>query len=393
MPTAGLAPLDETITIAELTRDPYPIYRRLRARSAGVAGQIRRPHLPHQGGRHQTCEGQCGAVQLERSNTPMKRAFLAHTLMRKDHDEHRSERMAMMPALMPKTIERLGAAYAKLAADYLDRLPRGEIVDLFPALAGPLAARILAHAMGVPDASDDDMQRWSQTLIDGAGNFGWTPGPFEASDIANAEMDKCIRANAERVRAEPDSSALSFMVNAKNPIAESQIIANIKIAIGGGINEPRDALLTVLYGLLTNPDQLDAVRAADKWRSAFEEGVRWVAPIQASSRLVMEDTEIRGCLIPKGDTVMTIQASANRDEDVFEDGENYNALREPNPHQAFGNGPHHCAGAHLSRRTVGAILLPMLFERFPNMTLPDPAGVRWHGFGFRGPLNLPVLLQ
>jgi cytochrome P450 family 104 len=135
------------------------------------------------------------------------------------------------------------------------------------------------------------------------------------------------------------------------------------------------------------------VRAGGKWRSAFEEGVRWVAPIQASSRLVMEDTEIRGCFIPKGDTVMTIQASANRDEDVFEDGENYNALREPNPHQAFGNGPHHCAGAQLSRRTVGAILLPMLFERFPNMTLPDPASVRWHGFGFRGPLNLPVLLR
>jgi cytochrome P450 len=116
-------------------------------------------------------------------------------------------------------------------------------------------------------------------------------------------------------------------------------------------------------------------------RSAFEEGVRWVAPIQASSRLVMEDTEIRGCFIPKGDTVMTIQASANRDEEVFEDGENYNGLREPNPHQAFGNGPHHCAGANLSRRTVGAVLLPMLFERFPHMTLPDPASVRWHGFG------------
>ena len=59
-------------------------------------------------------------------NTPMKRAFLAHTLMRKDHDEHRTERMAMMPALMPKTIESVWAPlYAKLAATYLDRLPRG----------------------------------------------------------------------------------------------------------------------------------------------------------------------------------------------------------------------------------------------------------------------------
>ena len=54
------------------------------------------------------------------------------------------------------------------------------------------------------------------------------------------------------------------------------------------------------------------------------------------------------------------------------DGENYHGLREPYPHQALGNSPHHCAGAHLSRRTVGVILLSMLFERFPNMTLPDP---------------------
>jgi cytochrome P450 len=302
--------------------------------------------------------------------------------------------MAMMPALMPKTIDADWAPlYTKLASDYLDRLPRGEIVDLFPALAGPLAARMLAHAMGVPDASDDDMQRWSQTLIDGAGNFGWHPGPFEASDRANVEMDACIRANIARVQAEPDSSALSFMCRARNQIPESQMISNVKIAIGGGINEPRDALLTIVFGLLTNPDQLTEVRAKALWRDAFEEGVRWVAPIQASSRLVMEDTEIGGCHIPKGDTVMTIQASANRDEDVFEDGENFNALRTDNPHQAFGNGPHHCAGASLSRRTVGDILLPMLFERFPNMSLPDPDSVRWHGFGFRGPLNLPVLLQ
>jgi cytochrome P450 len=394
MSTIALAPLDETITMDELTRDPYPIYRRLRreapvlrVKSVGRTFLTKWAHT-------KAVKDNAALFSSDDPNTPMKRAFLAHTLMRKDHDEHRAERMAMMPAVMPKTIEAVWAPlYAKIAKDYLDRLPRGEVVDLFPTLAGPLAARILAHAMGVPDASDADMQRWSQNLIDASGNFGWTPGPFEATDKANAEMNQCIHANAERVKAEPDSSALAFMVHAKNPIPESQMISNVKIAIGGGINEPRDALLTIVYGLLTNPDQLKAVKAQSKWRAAFEEGVRWVAPIQASSRLVMEDTEIGGCFIPKGDTVMTIQASANRDEEIFEDGENYNALRETNPHQAFGNGPHHCAGAHLSRRTVGDILLPMLFDRFPNMKLPDPSIVRWNGFGFRGPLNLPVLLQ
>ena len=231
----------------------------------------------------------------------MLRAFQAHTLMRKDHDEHWAERMAMMPALMPKTIESGWAPlYVKLAAAYLDRLPRGEVVDFFPALAGPLAARILAHTTGIPDASDEDLQRWSQRLIDGTGNFGLAPGPFAASDVANKEMDKCIRANIERVRAEPDTSSLSVMVNASNPIPESQIIANVKISIGGGINQPRDALLTILYGLLTHPDQLEAVRAGGKWRAAFEEGVRWVAPIQASSRLVMERHGDSRLLYPEG---------------------------------------------------------------------------------------------
>ena len=394
MSTITLAPLDDTISIADLTRDPYPIYRKLRretpvlrVRSLGRTFLTKAAHTKY-------VKDNAALFSSDDPNTPMRRAFLAHTLMRKDHDEHRSERMAMMPALMPKTIETEWAPlYRGLAADYLDRLPRGEIVDLFPTLAGPLAARMLAHAMGVPDASDADMQRWSQTLIDGAGNFGWTPGPFEATDTANAEMDRCIRANMERVRRVPDASALSFMIAARTPIPDSQMIANVKIAIGGGINEPRDALLTILYGLLANPEQLAEVRARNLWGQAFEEGVRWVAPIQASSRLVTQDVEVGGCLIPRGDTVMTIQASANRDEDLFEDGETFNALREHNPHQAFGSGPHHCAGAHLSRRTVGDILLPMLFERFPRMTLPDPGLVRWHGFGFRGPLNLPVLLQ
>ncbi len=126
---------------------------------------------------------------------------------------------------------------------------------------------------------------------------------------------------------------------------------------------------------------------------AFEEGVRWVAPIQASSRMVTEDTEIRGFTIPKGDTVMTIQASANRDEEIYEDGESYNVYREKKPHQAFGNGPHFCQGTHVARKALADIMLPKLFERFPNMELTDPSVVEWRGFGFRGPINLPVKLS
>lgn len=390
----AVAPVDETLTLAELTRDPYPVYRRMRAETPIVrvpaASRIFLTRARHT----KMVKDDPELFSSDDPVTPMRRAFQAHTLMRKDGEEHRRERMAMQPAFSPKVIRTDWAdLYRKIATDYLDRLPRGETIDLFSALCGPIAARILAHILGLDEVSDADMQRWSQVLIDGAGNFGFADEPFEKSDAANAEMDAVFDSLLERHRAEPNNSAFSVMLNAKNPIPKSQVYANIKIAIGGGINEPRDALATILFGLLTNPDQLEEVKRQEAWAEAFEEGVRWVAPIQASSRRATRDLEIDGIDIPEGVTLMTIQASANRDEDLYEDGENFNVFRAKAPHQAFGSGPHHCAGAHISRRTVGEILLPMLFERFPDMKLDRAEDVVWSGFGFRGPLNLPVRLS
>ena len=135
------------------------------------------------------------------------------------------------------------------------------------------------------------------------------------------------------------------------------------------------------------------MKQQDDWELAFEEGIRWVAPIQVSSRLVMEDTEIRGCHIPKGDTVMTIQASANRDEERYVDGESFQVYRDRQSHQAFGNGPHFCQGTHVARRAVAHVMLPMLFDRFPDLTIPNLEDVIWRGFGFRGPTQIPVKLQ
>ena len=206
-------------------------------------------------------------------------------------------------------------------------------------------------------------------------------------------MDAMVESRVPLLKADPDQSALSVMINADDPIPFSQVLANLKIAIGGGINEPRDSLLTVLFGLLSNPDQLDEIKRTGNWSAAFEEGLRWVAPIQASSRCANEDTQIRGVDIRKGEIIMTVQASANHDEELFEDGHLYNALRPKTPHQSFGSGPHHCMGTHLARATIGRIMLPMIFERFPDMQLVEPEKVVWWGFGFRGPLSLPVRLN
>ena len=389
-----LAPLDEEITLQQLDEDPYPIYQRLRRDAPVLRVKATGRTLLTKAEDTKYVKDNPALFSSNDPNTPMKWAFQAHTLMRKDGDDHMRERMAMAPAFSPKVIRTdWMPQYMRVAEEYVSRLPRGETVDLFPALAGPYAARGLAILLGIEEASDDDLQHWSQTLIDAAGNFGWQDEPFARSDRANDEMNRLFDSLQDRHRAVPNNSALSVMLNADDPVETTQIYSNIKIAIGGGINEPRDALNTILYGLLTNPDQLAEVKRQNDWERAFEEGIRWVAPIQVSSRLVMEDTEIRGCHIPKGDTVMTIQASANRDEDRYEDGESYQVYREKKSHQAFGNGPHFCQGSHVARRAVAAVMLPLLFEKFPNMSIPNLDDVIWRGFGFRGPTQIPIRLQ
>ena len=388
------APEDTEITLAQLDDNPFPIYKRLRREAPIVQVKNAGRTFITKAVDTRYVKDNPEIFSSNDPNTPMRRAFWAHTLMRKDGQEHLRERMAMAPSFAPKVIrDEWVPEYEKIAKEYVARLPRGEVIDLFSTLSGPYAARGLAIVLGIDAATDDQMQRWSQALIDGAGNFGWKDEPFQRADRANEEMHRLFDSLLDRHRAKTNNSAMSVMLNADDPIEKKQIYANIKIAIGGGINEPRDALNTVLFGLLSNPEQLEEVKRNADWDKAFEEGIRWVAPISASSRLVVEDTEIRGCFIPKGDVVMTIQASANRDEDLFDDGESFFVYRNTNPHQSFGNGPHFCQGTHIARRAVAQVMLPILFDRFPNMSLPKPSAVNWRGFGFRGPLNLPVLLN
>ena len=388
------APLDQTTTMPLLVEDPYPIYKRMRVETPIVRVAAAGRTFLTKAKDTDFVKKHPGIFSSVDKETPMARAFQSHTLMRKDGAEHRKERMAMMKSLSPKTIRNhWEQIYTEIADAYMDQLPKDATVDLFTDICGPVAAKILAHVLGIPSASDKEMIQWSQALIDGAGNYQNDTRIFERSDQANIELDALFAKVIDNHKSTPNASAFSEMVTAKDPIAMSQVYANLKIAIGGGINEPRDALSTAIYGLLTNPEQLEEVRRTDTWSQAFEEAIRWVAPIQFSTRIVTEDVELRGITIPKGETIMAVQASSNRDEDLHENGENFDVFRAKKPHQAFGGGPHFCAGADISRRLVGGVMLPRLFERFPKMKLTDPKDVQWRGFAFRGPLNLPVTLS
>jgi len=215
---------------------------------------------------------------------------------------------------------------------------------------------------------------------------------FKISDQANVEMNACFDRMIEQHRAAPDGSVLSAMINATDPLEISQIRTNMKICIGGAVIETRDALLSTIYGLLYNPDQLRHCKASGNWDLACQEGLRWVAPIQASPRIVKKALVMRGLLIPEGETVMAIQASANHDEDLWDASDRFDIHRSPLSHQTFGEGAHKCLGVHVYRLLAAEIVLPRLFERFPALCLAGRTAVKFKGFAFRGPTSMKVYM-
>jgi cytochrome P450 len=146
-----------------------------------------------------------------------------------------------------------------------------------------------------------------------------------------------------------------------------------------------------VWALLTHPDQLAALRAAEvPWLQAFEEYARWISPIGMSPRRVARPWTIRDISFEPEERVFLMFGSANRDEKHFENADRFDVRRDASKSVAFGAGPHFCAGAWASRAMIADVALPTVFSRLRNLRIVDGEPVRVVGWAFRGLLNLPV---
>ena len=153
-----------------------------------------------------------------------------------------------------------------------------------------------------------------------------------------------------------------MLLAAGQPI--ESIRANVKLAISGGQNEPRDAISGTVWALLTHPEQLALVREGSaKWIDVFEEYARWIAPIGMSPRRVAKPCSYGGVDFEPDERVFLMFGSANRDEACFADPDRFDITRDTSKSIAFGAGPHYCAGAFASRAMVADVALPSLFAR------------------------------
>lgn len=367
--------------------DPYPDLKRMRA----LGPVVRVPQL--------------GATLLTRrddifvnekkidvfsSDQPggLMTVLMGQNMMRKDGAPHLAERKAIFPTVSPKTVKQVWTdQFRAQAARILDDLaPRGAC-DLVADYAMPVSAEALKSITGLTNMTAHEMNRVSQGMIDGCANYAGDPRVEANCQDCTASIDRHIDAMIPVVDAAPDQSLLS--VQRRAGLSDDQSRANIKLAISGGQNEPRDAIAGTVWALLTHPDQLAEVRAGRiGWLQAFEEYARWISPIGMSPRRVAQPHELHGVRLEPEERVFLMFGSGNRDERVFDDPDRFDLSRDVSAAISFGAGPHFCAGAWASKALIAEVALPMLFDRLPDLRLVGAA--RFGGWAFRGPLMMPV---
>lgn len=387
MPVSG-------VTLQQLAQDPYPHYRHMRDLAPVVWVSSATRYFVTRYKDILQVERAPAVFSSEEPDSMMNRAIGA-TLLRLDGAAHGRIRAALDPHLRQGAIREFWkSAFQEVIGGLFDRLERQGEADLFEDFAAPCAASCLGRMLGLKNADAGDLRRWSQAIIDGCGNYADDPIVWKRCHEATREIELAIADMVPHLRANPDGSLISALLSSPEHFTPEEIRSNAMVLIGGGLNEPRDAIVVATYALLTNPDQLQAVLADGmRWPQVFEEAVRWVSPVGMYPRRATCRTELLGYPIEEGELLGVIVASGNRDERVFERPDVFDINRPRKPNLAFGGGAHYCMGVWSSRVMVGELALPQLFSRFRDLALTDAAAVRWNGWVFRGPANLPVRWQ
>ena len=320
--------------------------------------------------------------------TGLVEQIMGANLMRKDAEAHQVERKALFPSLSPRTVrDHLSDRFAQIADDHLARIkPLGQAC-LVRDYALPVAADALRIMTGLTNLPTRDMDKVSQDMIDGCANYAGDADIATRAHAASRKVDDHIAARLPELRATPDMSVLSVLDQAG--LSVPQIAGNIKVIIGGGQNEPRDAIAGMVWALLTHPSQRALIDAGQhSWTDAFNEYIRLVTPIGMVPRRVARHGEACGIQFEPDETIFFLFSSACRDEAYFENPDQYDLTRDTGPAIPFGAGPHFCAGAAAARCLVADHEVPKAFSTLPGLRLSGMPV--FQGWAFRGLTTLPV---
>jgi cytochrome P450 len=293
------------------------------------------------------------------------------------------------------TIKRINAlrsefeAMAERLVD--DMVKQGQPADLQASVGFPLPLWAICDMLGVPDSDWDKVSYWSGMMLN---LTRYTQAQMDASHAEfTAYMAGCIAAK----RAEPGDDLLSELITASDSAGERLSDAALFFT-GQGLlvagHETTSAMIGKMVAMLLVDRRRWEQLLADRSlvRTAVEEVLRYDANLGLGMpRYVGEEAEVSGTLLPRGTTVFCEIGAANRDESAFDGADDMDLSRSPNPHLAFGVGPHSCIGQPLARTELQAVL-DVLLRKLPSLDLAVPAeGLREkEGLLVGGLTELPV---
>ena len=296
-----------------------------------------------------------------------------------DGEPHKRHRSVVSRAFTPRMVSRLGERASQFADDAIDALAGRSSGDFVSELAVPVPMRIIADMLGVADERLDDFRRWTDATVVAASG--------QATDEDMARVAECmgefhayLATEVERRRAAPGDDLLSRIIEADaegtidfggdpDRLEANEITDFAIFLLIAGNETTRNGISQGMRALFEHPaERQRLVENPALWETAAGEVLRWTAPVRAMRRVAMRDTTLGDRRIEKGQSVVMVYASANQDEDVFEDAHSFRVDRTPNDFLSFGFGTHYCLGANLARLEIRAVLSRVL-ERLPDLRL------------------------
>ncbi|MFD3701959.1 cytochrome P450 [Nocardia sp. NPDC058658] len=311
--------------------------------------------------------------------------------------EHRRLRKLVAPAFTARRTEAMRGQVERITDDLLDALaktPTGRPVDLREQFAYPLPIQVISGLMGVPESLNPGLR----TCIDGIFDTSLTPEQSQANYL---EMYRILGELVALRREQPGDDITSLLIvqrdEEEGQLTEQELIGTLLLVISAGHETTVNLLDQAVTALLTHPEVLAGLRDGSiTWADTVEETLRYESPVaHLPLRFAVEDIDIDGVHIAKGDPILASYAGAGRDPKRHgETADTFDPTRDNQSHMAFGYGVHHCLGAPLARLEA-LVSLPALFERFQQMRLAVPVAELGTvpSFISNGHRNLPVYLH
>jgi len=316
-------------------------------------------------------------------------AVMGRTILQMDEPEHREHRALVSPTFRSKVLARWEEELVRgIVDDLIDSFIDKGHVDLVQAITFNFPVQVIARILGLPQQDYPSFQQWAIELNSVAANW-------ERGMAASAALRDYFAAVLDERRKNPADDLISELVHVEldgQRLDDEEIYSFLRLLLPAGVETTYRASGNLLFGLLTHPDQLNAVREDRSLiPQAFEESLRWEPPVAVVLRRAMESTELAGVPIEGGADVALMLGGANRDHRKYENPDEFNIFRKERQHVGFGFGVHVCMGMHLARMET-RIALEAILDRLDDLKL-DPApgqDIRIEGLAFRSPVSLPV---